>query len=108
MSKNKTTDNDKRFRRIVADFKAIKGAKVQVGYFLEEIATIAAHNEYGTEIDGKVHSPERSFLRSTFDNRKAHYRKLAIKYMDRIINGTLTVKGLLMLLGLRMTNDYSS
>ena len=101
----KTTDNDRRFRSILREVEALKGAKVQVGYFNPELAFIAACNEYGTKRNGKVHSPERSFLRATFDANVHEYHALAAKYIGRVLDGTLTARGALMLIGARMERD---
>lgn len=101
-----TRDTDKGFRRILREIEIFKGAKVQVGYFNPELAFIAACNEFGTKWpDGTVHIPERSFLRATFDANVNKYHALAVKYIGRVLDGTLTARGALMLIGARMERD---
>lgn len=58
-----TTDKDMGFKAMLDWHKRnAKGAHIDVGFFAEGIATYAAANEFGTAT-----IPERSFIRSTFD-----------------------------------------
>ncbi len=65
---------------------------IQVGIF----------NEFGTS-DGRV--PERSFLRSTFDEKRPDYERLKEKLAGKIIDGAMEVDQALGLLGLKVQAD---
>lgn len=61
-----TQDIDKGWRAWAAWFvKQGRGASVEIGIFSADVATYAAANEFGTS---KI--PERSFIRSTFDEQR--------------------------------------
>ena len=60
---------------------------IETGVFEGEIAEYAAANEFGTKIAGRnknVIIPERSFLRSTFDDKKVIAK--VFKKVDRVIS----------------------
>lgn len=66
------------------------------------VGQVAVIQEFGTDDD---HVPERSFLRSTFDERKAAWRKLTDKYRAAVMSGKMTVLKALELIGLVQVSD---
>jgi hypothetical protein len=93
MASRHTTDRDLGLKRFIRELQKAKVTEVVVGVQEgsknadgESIAEYATHNEFGTE---KI--PERSFMRSTFDE---HVNDLSAE-MDRrysqVVAGTITV-----------------
>lgn len=60
------------------------------------LPVVAAANEYG--VPGRI--PERSFLRSTMDASETELKALRQKLLARIVDGKLTVRDALSLMGL--------
>lgn len=80
-------DVDLGMDRLIADLLGLGVAEVYVGVRSGpegDLATIAAANEFGTS-DG--HVPERSFLRSTVDEKRGEYAEDLAKVVDDIIDG---------------------
>ena len=72
----------------------------------ESIAAYAAANEFGTNKAGRnknVTIPERSFIRSTFDNKKSIDR--VFKNVDRILVPGVNVKKILNNMGLTIKGE---
>ncbi|MCK9435591.1 MAG: hypothetical protein M0Q12_00115 [Synergistaceae bacterium] len=112
MATTKTTDKDKGYGRIVRDLPKLKSAAIFTGYFTPEIAFIAACNEFGTSSGGSsrsggqiIHSPERSFLRTSFDENKEQYHRKAARLFGYMLDGKFTPNGVLMTLGQITSND---
>jgi hypothetical protein len=55
---------------------------------MSDLVTIAAANEFGAP---RRHIPERSFMRSTFDETKTTVADLVGKEYDKILKGSSTV-----------------
>ena len=81
---------------MLEQFKQWKGKEIKVGILgteNSETAEYAAANEFGTDKAGrnrKVKIPERSFLRSTFDDREAQSK--IFETADEIFNRGADVK----------------
>ena len=104
-----------KFQEAVAEL-AKSDPHVRVGVFSDEKAggqvrdgeltnvEIAAVHEYGTE-DGRV--PERSFLRSTFDEKRQVYAALVTKLLRGVVSGKMPVKQMFDILGAQMVADIN-
>lgn len=70
----------------------------------EEITVleVAIHNEYGAP---KANIPERSFIRSTYDQKNKDWFKLIEKMIDRVYTGKSTVEDGMNIVGLRAEAD---
>lgn len=97
MSASKVIDKDKGWAAYFKNMARMKDARVKVGV-LEDgsgggeggkltVASIAAIHEFGTE-DG--HIPERSFVRSTFDEQRERLRGIGKQLATRILLGVVT------------------
>ena len=73
--------------RVVVGIRQEAGAQVVDGEFT--LAEIAAVNEYGSE-DG--HIPERSFLRSTYDEGRERYAGLAQQAVTDHVDGRRDIR----------------
>ncbi|MBE0434618.1 MAG: hypothetical protein IBX56_02305 [Methylomicrobium sp.] len=91
MAKSSLKINDSKWRQVKARFPEIAGVSVDVGIQSDAgtgekgvpIVAYGAANEFGR---GNV--PERSFIRSTFDEQRSAWGKLA----DKLIGGILDLK----------------
>ena len=107
MARKYTTDRDLGMRRIMRELRNARTAVVEVG--VQEgsknlegltIAQYAAYNEYGT---GKI--PERSFMRSTFDERLGQINYRMSQQYNLMLMGGTTVFGALSRVGLEHQTD---
>lgn len=116
MAKNgETKVVDKGFKRIRKDLKKTDGSSVDVGILggkeLEgtfTVAEMAAVHEFGTKRAGRSRNvviPERSFLRSTYDEKKQVYRRILKSLYGDVLQGTKTVEQALALFGERVVGD---
>ena len=89
---------DKGFKRILQAIKAMqKEAQVAVGIVQNQvhensnltIAQIAAVHEYGC---AERNIPARSFMRSTFDEKKNENMEFTKKLYDKVLMGTISEK----------------
>lgn len=101
--------------RIMRELNATKGSFVTVGIQGEEaqiertndegktlnLSTIATINEFGSS-DGRV--PARSFLRSTFDERRDELRNVQRSALAKVMAGQLTAEQGLGLIGLWLSS----
>jgi len=95
-------DIDLGWRRIKKELKLINKSYTQIGIQKDagtekdgqSIAAIAAYNEFGTD-----RIPERSFMRSTFDEQHSKIKGIINKQYSLILKGHKTVKGSLGLIG---------
>lgn len=84
---------------------------VEVGIFGSDdsyYAMIAGVHEFGITIrkeTGSIVIPERSFLRSTFDENKEKWFKFVQKRIPKLINSQITAYRLCELLGAKMVGD---
>lgn len=111
--KNEVTDKDMGFNDLVKVFDEMDGTvSVEVGVpeAAEEYedgtnhVVVASANEYGAEIDHPdghtIVIPERSFLRSTMDEKRSRFTRLLTKFMGEVIDGDMSVRDALEGLGL--------
>ncbi len=74
----------------------------------EEIVMIAGVHEFGTDRAGKNHNiiiPERSFIRSTVDEKREQYGELGKKLWNKILEGKMSIFQGLSLMGQQVEND---
>jgi len=103
MASRHTTDRDLGLKRFMRELQKAKVTEVVVGVQQgsdnaegESIAEYAAYNEFGTE---KI--PERSFMRSAFDENVNDLSRQLDRSYAQIQAGTMTVYKALGLVGLR-------
>lgn len=116
--KIKDTNNIPKLKK---NLKKISGKKVEVGIFGKELALIAGVNEFGTKIKvtkkmrdylrvkglflkkstTKITIPERSYLRSSFDNKKNIDQ--AFKFAQKILDTNENINQALNSLGVKMS-----
>jgi len=73
-----------------------KRAEVLIGVHNGAVAEYGAYNEFGT-----AHIPERSFMRSTFDENSASIsRDLSNRY-NQVLSGSLSVYNALNMVGMK-------
>jgi len=106
-----TKDTDYGFKRILAVARELESEPVvKVGFVADsEVALYAAANEFGTDNAGrgnKTRIPERSFMRSTFDEKNAEWRGITDRFHGAILRGAETVKGALNKIGLLQKSAY--
>lgn len=67
------------------------------------VADVASFHEFGTtDANGQTHVPERSFIRSSIDDKRSELREMAKKLQGMILTGKMTAKQALGLLGEKM------
>ena len=99
---SRTTDRDLGLKRFIRELQAAKVTEVVVGVQQgadndgQQIAEYAAYNEFGTDS-----IPERSFMRSAFDENLAELRQDMDAQYGRVQAGQITVRTALGLVGLR-------
>jgi hypothetical protein len=107
--KNETIDRDLAFSKIMTNIKKIEGKPyVKVGVMEGPLVVIAASNEFGTNRAGRGNSvtiPERSYMRSTFDEKKDEWTKLTDRLRMAVLTGKQTIDGALKILGLEIQAD---
>lgn len=100
-------DRDKGLKKILQELNSAKTAVVEIGVHEGEvngegssIAEYAAYNEYGT---GNI--PERSFMRSTFDEQLPKIKRDMDAQYAQIASGKSTVYRALSIVGMRHQED---
>lgn len=108
MASSKVIDKDTGWSAFFSRVAKMKGAHAKVGILAEgagaeeeegsplTVAQIAGILEFGTE-DG--HIPERSFVRSTFDEKREEMMAMSAKLVVGIVAGTMDVDRALNILG---------
>lgn len=98
-----------RMLQLVANLKELKGYVIKVGIFgSDEYVMIANVHEFGARIrNGKGYTiiPERSFMRSTFDENNGEWINFFESQLKLLLNGRLEAKTLCERLGARMVAD---
>jgi hypothetical protein len=108
-------DTDKGFKQLKKELGLIKNCFVTVGIHKDaepypngtSVVEVAATNEFGTDKAGKnknIVIPERSFLRSTFDENLDNVKKLRQDNFQKIITFQMTVKKALDQIGFYFAN----
>ena len=106
-----TTDVDKGRKRILKTFGRMKGSNVTVGVHVGEpayatgvsVQDVAVWNEFGTK---KI--PERSFLRSTFDENMPKWRRRHRKHLLQVVLRRMTLEQALRKLGFEMQTEVQN
>lgn len=99
---SKTIDRDLGWKKLRAELERAKVSEVVVGILEGEvndgqsIAEYAAYNEFGTE-----NIPERSFMRSTFDERLTGLKIIMGQQFAKVKRGEKTVHQALSYIGLK-------
>lgn len=104
-------EKDLGYRKIINEVKKYKKLIVKAGIFRESgtnngqyIVDYAAANEFGT-IDNGGYIPERSFIRSTSDEKSEEWRKLLDKYLTYVVENKYSAEQSLNFIGLQVVND---
>lgn len=95
-------DRDRGYKSMRQRLALMKGSYTKVGVQvgareadgITDMVTVAASNEFGTDT-----IPERSFLRSTFDEEQENLKTISAGEAQAIIEGTKTVDVSLALMG---------
>lgn len=104
---SKSFDKDKGYKELMTRFELNDGKlSVNIGFLRSSafyagkdnitVAQVAAINEFGSN-DG--HVPERSFMRSSIDANKKQIERLLNKLSGKCVDGTMTPKKALGLVG---------
>jgi hypothetical protein len=95
---NRVIEVDRGARRIFARIANIrgKGSVAKVG-LIGDLADRATHNEFGAP---RANVPERSFIRSTFDEERPNMLRIRNNLMEAILFGSTTVKEALLIVAL--------
>lgn len=103
---SKTKDIDKGFKAFRYELQRARNASVEIGIHQDarneglSIAEYGAYNEFGTK-----DIPERSFMRSTFDENQSEINADMAKRYDQVKTGKIGVHRALSLIGLRHAQD---
>lgn len=126
-----TIRNVSRIREIQASLRELSRLSLEIGVFAGQAKTksknkeksidyarIASIHEFGltinqdytSEITGnkvqrKIVIPERSFIRSTFDEKQDEWLRFVKKRIPKLLNGQLTAEKLVSLLGEKIVRD---
>jgi hypothetical protein len=109
----KTTDRDLGEREFLTALKDLDGAYFDVGLFEGEdhpdseytIAQIGAVHEFGTKPGTVPKIPERSFLRSTADEKEDAYHRRMAKIANKVEAGSRNLVSLLTTVGELAASD---
>lgn len=111
-----TIRNVSRTKDVKANLKDMDRYKIEIGVFSASGSTddgvhyalIAGVHEFGVTIKqakGDIVIPERSFLRSTFDEKSDEWFNFVKKRMPAILFGEVSAKKLMELLGAKIVSD---
>ncbi len=97
--------------RVIQSLKDLKKYEIEVGIFGSdgaEYVMIAGVQEFGITIrkeKGNIVIPERSFLRSTFDEKNREWFKFMKKQLEHVLSGRINARVLCERLGTKMVAD---
>ena len=108
--------NVSRTKEVKANLKDMGRYKIEIGVFSESGSTddgvhyalIAGVHEFGVtmrQAKGTIVIPERSFLRSTFDEKSDEWFNFVKKRMPAVMFSQMTAKQLMELLGAKIVSD---
>jgi hypothetical protein len=108
---NKTIIHDLGHDRIRKDFEALKNKTLTIGFFKDEspyengqsVVQVAYWNEFGNE-----RIPERSFIRSTWDEKRREWLDGSKQLMQSIVLGQLTPELALNKIGFKIATEYQN
>jgi len=123
-SRVKTKDIDRGYKKILKELRKLeKKPYVKIGYPARRPSTTNAKKEFRsgeglatdrfvTVLDvaigqefGNSKTPERSFIRASFDARRRKYERINKKLIVKIYKGEMTVEKALDIIGLTIEND---
>jgi hypothetical protein len=111
LSKPSIIDKDHGWQALFKRVKEIESSYIKVGVLDDgksntggdlSIGEIAVVNEFGTE-DGTI--PARSFMRSTFDEKREDMVALGKKLMGAVVDGKMRIKQALDVMGLKLSTE---
>lgn len=97
--------------RILQSLRDLGKYEIEVGIFGSsgaEYVMIAGVHEFGVTIQkekGSIVIPERSFLRTTFDEKQDEWFKFVKKQLEHVFSGRISVRTLCERLGAKMVAD---
>ncbi|QDQ03517.1 hypothetical protein FOH38_23440 [Lysinibacillus fusiformis] len=100
-----------RIPQIIQSLRELGRYEIEVGVFGSDdsfYAMIAGVHEFGITIRkerGSIVIPERSFLRSTFDEKSDKWVKFMKKQLEHVLQGRMDAKTLCERLGAKMVGD---
>lgn len=103
--------NKSRIPKVRRSLRELNTLAVEVGILGtsgSHYTMLARVHEFGVTIrkgGGEIVIPERSFIRSAFDENETKWIKFATKRIIKVINGQMTARDLYELLGTRMVSD---
>lgn len=121
-------EDNSRVPQLLKDLTDLKKAKLEIGVFGSDdshILMIARVHEYGVDIEvteamrgwfaangyplkqetDEIHIPERSFMRSTFDEEEQDWTRFVERRLEKVIKGNLRARELLNQVGAQMASD---
>jgi len=103
-------DKDLGLKRFKRELEKSRSAEVLIGVHAGDkngegqlIAEYAAHNEFGTK-----HIPERSFMRTTFDEQQKKLSAIMARQYSMVQAGTMTVHRALEAIGEKHSDDIKN
>lgn len=98
----KVTVKDDRWQAILSALTADLALELEVGLLDEDsaIAEYGFYNEFGTDT-----IPERSFIRSTFDENRGKYLRALDRLLQKSMTSASPIKSALTKLGIKQRND---
>lgn len=97
------SDKDKGWRKVVRSIGDMEQASVMVGVHDGEVAEYAAYNEFGTK-----NIPERSFMRSAFDENLSKLTDFVGRLYGGVVDGKIEPDVALGLLGEQHQNQIKA
>jgi hypothetical protein len=113
---SKVIDRDLGMDRIFKELRGMKGAHTKIGVQagsrrtdpegVSDLVTVAVANEFGSPADAppsEKHTPERSFIRSTYDDKRENLAQAMVVAKNAIVSGRMTTREALDQVGLLHT-----
>lgn len=108
--------NVSRISQSISQLRALNNLAVEIGVFSSSgtnaegvnYVIIAGVHEFGVSIrkeKGSINIPERSFLRSTFDEKSEDWLKFMKNHIPKVITSDMQARQLMELLGTKITSD---
>lgn len=97
--------------QLIKNLRDLKRLTVEVGVFGDDdsfYAMIASVHEFGVTIQkesGSIVIPERSFLRTTFDEKQTEWTQFAKRQLKNVLDFNIDARTLYERLGARMVGD---
>lgn len=103
--------NKSRIPKVKRDLRELNSLAVEVGVLGtagNHYTMIARVHEFGVTIkrgQSEIVIPERSFIRSAFDENEKKWTKFAAKHIPKLLKGQMTARAIYELLGTKMVAD---